>query len=74
MSHIMIKVALSICKNKGAYQLISAFVGVSFFYIDGTITLLPKSEISMPLAIFCDCAAWFVLDLGGNPEDSFSHY
>ena len=27
----------------------------------------------MPLAIFCDCTAWFMSDLVGNPEDQFSH-
>ena len=44
-----------------------------FCYIDSTIHLLPKSEIFKPLAIFCGCAAWFVSNLAGNPEDRFSH-
>ena len=27
----------------------------------------------MPLAIFCSCTAWFVLDLVRNTEDRFFH-
>ena len=30
-------------------------------------------EPSGPLAIFCNCTAWFVSDLVENPEDRFSH-
>ena len=41
-----------------------------FRYTDSTIPLLPKVEIS---SLFCDCTAWFVWDLVGNPEDRFSH-
>ena len=42
-----------------------------FRYIDSTILLLSKYNFK-PLAIFCDCTARFVSDLGGNPEDRFS--
>ena len=45
-------------------QLISAFV--LSHYLDSTIPLLPKSEIS-------SCIAWFVSDLVGKPEDRFPH-
>ena len=27
-----------------------------------------------PLAIFCNCTAWFVSDAFGNPKDRFSHF
>ena len=43
-----------------------------FCYIYSTIPLLPKSENFKPVAIFCGCTAWFVLDLVRNPEDRFS--
>ena len=39
-----------------------------FRYKDNTLPLIPKSK-----AILCDCIAWFVSDLVGNPEDRFSH-
>ena len=42
-----------------------------YYYVYSTIPLLPKSEILKPLGIFCGCTAPFVLDLVGNPEDSF---
>ena len=42
-----------------------------FRYIDRTIPLLPKSEIST-LIISSGCAARVVSDLVGNPEDRFS--
>ena len=43
-----------------------------FHYIDSTFPILSKYEISS-LAILCDCRAWFVWGLVGNPEDRFSH-
>ena len=51
-------------------QLISAFV---FATKISTIHLLPKSRNVKSLAIFCGCAARFVLDLVGNIEDRFSN-
>ena len=60
-----------ICKNKGADQLRgnhAADQRLCFRYIDSTTPLLLK-----PLAIFCGCAARFVLDLVGNPKSRFSH-
>ena len=32
-----------------------------------------KAFIFIRVAIFCGCAAWFIWDLVGNPEDRFSH-
>ena len=64
-----------ICENKDADQLRGhreADQHLCFSYMDSTIPLLSKSEISR-LAIFCGCTAWFVWDLVGNPEDRFSH-
>ena len=71
----MRKPAFSICENKDADQLRGnreADQRLCFRYTDSTIPLLPKSENFQPLAIFCDCTAWFVSDLVGNPEDRFS--
>ena len=68
----MRKPAFRICENKDADQLRShstADQRLCFRYIDTTIPLLSKSEISN----FCGCTAWFVSDLVQNPEDRFSH-
>ena len=49
MSHNMRKPAFCICKNKGVDQLCgncAADQPLCFHYIDSTIPLLPKSEIS----------------------------
>ena len=65
------------CGNKGADQLrinCAADQRLCFRYIDSTIPLLPKSKISSFLAIFSNCAARFMSDLVGTPEDMFSHY
>ena len=73
MSHIMRKPAFCICKNKGADQLHSnqaADQRLCFRYIDSTISLLAKGNFK-PLAIFCGCTVWFVLDLVGNPKTGF---
>ena len=72
----MRKPAFCICENKDADQLrgnCEADQRLCFRYTDSTIPLLPKSKISSPLAIFCNCTARFVSDLVGNPEDRFSH-
>ena len=72
----MRKPAFCTCKNKDADQLRGnreADQRLCFRYTDSTIHLLSKYEISSLLAIFCGCTARFVLDLGGNPEDRFSH-
>ena len=71
----MSKPAFCICENKGAAQLHSNCAAdqcLCFHYIDSTIPLLPKSEISSVLP-FCGSTARYVSDLVGNPEDRFSH-
>ena len=63
--------AFCICENKDADQLHGnreADQRLCFRYRDSTTPPLPK-----PQAIFCGCAAQFVSDLIGNPEDRFSH-
>ena len=70
----MRKLVFCICENKEADQLCGnrkADQRLCFRYIDSTIPLLPKNEISR--AIFCDCTARFVSDQVRNPEDRFSH-
>ena len=42
-----------------------------FHYIDSMIPLLSKFRNFKPLAIFCDCTAWFVLDQLGNQNVGF---
>ena len=62
-----------ICENKDADQLRGnreADQRLCFRCTDSTIPLLSKSEISSHLG---DCAARFMSDLVGNPEDRFSH-
>ena len=64
----MKKTDFCICENKDADQLRGnheADQRLCFRYTDSTTPLLP-------LAIFYDCTAQFVLDLVGNPEDRFS--
>ena len=71
----MRKPAFCICENKDADQLRGnreADQRLCFCYTDSTIPLLLKYKISR-LAIFCGCAAGFVWDLAGNPEDRFYH-
>ena len=51
----MRKLDFRLCKNKGPYQ------RLCFHYIDSTVPLLSKSEISI-----CACTALFVSDLFGN--------
>ena len=65
-----------ICENKDADQLCGnreADQRLCFRYIDSTIPLLSKYKNFKPLASFCGCAAWFVSDQVGYPEDWFSH-
>ena len=67
MSSDVSKLDFCICENKDADQLCSnskADQRLCFRYTDSTIPLLPKSQISSPLAIFSD--------LVGIPEDRFS--
>ena len=67
----MRKLAFCICENKDADQLRGnreTDQRLCFRYIASTIPLLPK-----PITIFSDCAARFVSDQVGNPEDRFSH-
>ena len=70
----MRKTAFCICEHKDADQLLGYSVAdqrLCFRYINSTMALLSKSEISS-LAIFCACTALFVSDLVGNPVDRFS--
>ena len=64
---IMRNPAFCICKNKGTAHLPgnhTADQRFCFFYIDITTRLQPESKISnLWPAIFCDCTAWFVLNL-----------
>ena len=67
-----------ICEHKDADQLRGnreADQRLCFRYLDSTILLLSKSEISslFQVTIFCRSAAWFVSDMVGNPVDRFSH-
>ena len=74
MSRVVRKPAFCICENKDADQLPSnseADQRLCFRYTDSTIPLLSKFKLKA-LTIFCDCAARFVSDLVGNPEDRFS--
>ena len=61
-----------IYENKGADQLCgnrAADHRPCFCYIVQSLYILyPKFQ-----AILCGCAAWFVSDLVGNPENRFSH-
>ena len=60
-----------LCENKGADQLISAFV-----FATRTVQNLSPSSIYVQnfklLACFCVCTGWFVSDMVGNPEACFS--
>ena len=72
----MRKPAFGICENKDADQLRGtreADRRLCFRYIDTTMPLPSKPEISKLLAILCGCTTRFVSDLVGNPEDRFSH-
>ena len=63
------KTSFCICENKDTDQLRGnrkADQRLCFHYTDSTIPLLSRSEIS-------SCAARFMSDLVGNPEDRFSH-
>ena len=63
------KTCFGICENKGAEHLCSKCAAdqcLCFRYIDSTIPLLPKSEISV-------ATDGFVSDTVRNHEDRFSH-
>ena len=76
MSHVMRKPAFCICENKGADQLrsnCSADQCLCFHYIDNTIPLLYKSEISSlrPSSMAVQpglCRMWSEI-----PKDRFCH-
>ena len=71
MSRCMGKPTICIGENKGADQLRSnceADQRLCFRYTDSTIPLLNISKV-----LLCDCTAWFVSDLVGNPNCWFSH-
>ena len=71
----MRKPTFCICENKDADQLRGnreRDQRLCFRYIDSTIPLLSKSEISsLDLAIFCSCTAWFVSDQVGSQNVGF---
>ena len=67
----MRKPASCTLENKDSDQLrsyINAFVFAT--YIIQSLCFL---NINLSKAIFCDCTAWFVSDLVGNPEERFRH-
>ena len=71
----MRKPAFCICENKDAEQLRGnreADQRLCFRYTDSTIPFTFEIRNFKPLDIFCICAARFVSDLVGNPEDRFS--
>ena len=70
------KPTICIGENKDADQLRGnreADQRLCFRYSDSTIPLLSKSQISSLVTVFCDCTAWFVSDLVGNPNCWFCH-
>ena len=80
VSRVIRKLTFCICENKDADQLrgnkdVDQLRGnheadqrLCFRYIDSTIPLLSKSEIS---SLFCSCTAWFVSDQVGNQNIGF---
>ena len=75
MSRDVRKPDFCICENKDADQLRGhreADQHLCFRYRDSTTPLLPESENLKSLASISNCAARFVSDLVGNPEDRFS--
>ena len=74
MSRVTRKPTFCICENKDADQLRGnreADQRLCFRYTDSTIPLLSNLRNFKPLAIFCSCTAWFVLDLVGNQNVGF---
>ena len=70
----MRKPAFCICENIGAGQLDTADQHLCFPYIDSTIPLLSKSEISSLYPSSVAVEPCFVSDQVGNPNSRFSHY
>ena len=64
MSHIIKIPAVCICENKGADQLHGNRAAHQRLCFHQTNSTIPQNF--KPIAIFCDCAAWFVSDLVGN--------
>ena len=63
------KPTICIGENKDADQLRAnreADQRLCFSYLDSTIPLLLKFEISGFFSLFCACTGWFVSDLFGN--------
>ena len=72
----MRKAAFCICENKNADQLRGnrgADQRLCFRYIDSTIPLLPKSEISSPQPSSVDVQLGLCRTWSETPEDWFSH-
>ena len=72
----MRKPTICICENKDADQLCSnctADQRLCFRLTDSNIPLLIYIQSFNILALCCDCTAWFVSDLVGNPKCWFSH-
>ena len=75
MSRDVRKPDFCICENKDTDQLRGnreADQRLCFRHLDRSTPLLPKFENFKSLASFSNCAARFVSDLDGNPEDWFS--
>ena len=66
----MRKPTFCVCENKDADQLRGS---LCFCYIDSTIPLVPKYEISSPCHLVWLYSLVCVTDLVGNPENRFSH-
>ena len=66
---IFVEYHLTLVMRKPAFCICEADQRLCFRYIDSTIPLLSKSEISS----LCDCTARFMSDQVRNREDRFSH-
>ena len=64
------KAADQLCGYRAADQRLCSY----YIHVDSTIPLLLKSKYFKTLALFSDCAARFVSDLVGNPEDGVSRF
>ena len=73
LSCVVRKPAFCICENKDADQLRGYREADQRLVFTIVQYLFYQIRNFKPLAIFSDCAAGFVSDLVGNPEDQFSH-
>ena len=74
LSRVMRKPTICLCENKDADQLRGNRDDdqrLCFHYIDSTIPLLSESDNFKPLAIYCNCTAWFVFEQVRNQNVGF---